>query len=92
MEYEPIPFSSSIWCVHAKSLVVTFSFETPWTVAHLAPLSMGFPRQECWLPFPIPGDLPDPGIKPTSPVLVGRFFTIEPQGSLRVCVDIYKIR
>ena len=38
----------------------------PWTVAHQAPLSMGFSRQEYWsrLPFPPPGDLPDPGIKP----------------------------
>ena len=44
---------------------------TPWTVARKAPLSMGFSRQECWseLPFPSPGDLPDPGIKPESPAL-----------------------
>ena len=59
------------------------SFETPWTVAHQAPLSMGFSRQEYWSgsPFPSPGDLPDPGIQPTSPVspaLAGRFFTTEP--------------
>ena len=42
---------------------------TPWTVAHQAPLSMGFPRQEHWsgFPFPSPGDLPDPGIEPVSP-------------------------
>ena len=41
-----------------------------------------FPRQEYWsgLPFPSPGDLPDPGIEPTSPALAGRFFTIEPPG------------
>ena len=41
-------------------------FETPWTVALQAPLSMGFSRQECWsgFLFPSPGDLPDPGIKP----------------------------
>ena len=41
---------------------------TPWTVAHQAPLSMGFSRQEYWsgLSFPSPGDLPDPGIKPRS--------------------------
>ena len=45
-------------------------FETPWTVACQAPLSMGFSRQEYWsgLPFPSPGDLPNPGIKPQSPV------------------------
>ena len=44
-------------------------FATLWTVARQAPLSMGFPRQEYWsgLPFPPPGDLPDPGIKPASP-------------------------
>ena len=49
-------------------------FVTPWTVAHQAPLSMGFPRQEYWsgLPFPPPGDLPDPGIEPGSPALAGR--------------------
>ena len=43
---------------------------TPWTVAHQAPLSMGFFRQEYWsqLPFSSPGDLPDPGIEPASPV------------------------
>ena len=42
---------------------------TPWTIAHQAPLSMGFPRQEHWsgLPFPSPGDLPNPGIEPRSP-------------------------
>ena len=43
-------------------------FATPWTVALQAPLSMGFSRQEYWrgLPFPSPGDLPDPGMEPTS--------------------------
>ena len=43
----------------------------PWTVAYQAPLSMGFSRQEYWsgLPFPSPGDLPNPGIKPRSPAL-----------------------
>ena len=42
---------------------------TPWTVACQAPLSIGFPREEYWsgLPFPSPGDLPDPGIEPRSP-------------------------
>ena len=44
---------------------------TPWTVAHQAPLSMGFSRQQYWngLPFPSPGDLPDPGIELRSPAL-----------------------
>ena len=49
---------------------------TPWTVALQASLSMGFFRQEYWsgLPFPPPGDLPDPGIKPVSSALAGGFF------------------
>ena len=44
---------------------------TPWSIAHQVPLSVGFSRQEYWsgLPFPSPGDLPDPGIKPGSPTL-----------------------
>ena len=52
-------------------------FATPWTVAHQAPPSIGFSRQEYWsgLPFPSPGDLPDPGIEPVSPALAGKFFT-----------------
>ena len=63
------------------------SFVTPWTAALQVPLSMGFSRQEYWsgLPFPPPGDLPDPGIKsvsPASPPLAGRFFTTEPPGKL----------
>ena len=58
---------------------------TPWTVALQAPLSVRFPRQEYWsgLPFPPPGNLPDPGIKPVSlvpPALAGGFFTTEPLG------------
>ena len=61
---------------------MSHSFVTPWTVAHQASLSMGFPRQEFWsgLPFPYPGDLPDLGIKPASPALEGGFFTTEPPG------------
>ena len=49
--------------------VVSNSFVTPWTIACQAPLSTGFPRQEYWsaLPFPSPGDLPSPTIKPVSP-------------------------
>ena len=64
------------------SRVVVSDSATPWTVACLAPLSLGFPRQEYWsgLPFPSPGDLPDPGIEPESPALTGRFFTTEPPG------------
>ena len=49
---------------------------------------MGSPRQECWsgLPFPSLGDLPDSGIKPTSPILAGRFFTSEPPGKPQVLI------
>ena len=58
-------------------------FVAPWTAAHQVPLSVEFSRQQywSWLPFPTPGDLPDPGIEPTSPVspvLAGGFFTTEP--------------
>ena len=58
---------------------------TLWTVAHQVPLSMGFPRQEYWsrLPFPPPGDLPDPGIEsvsPVTPVFIGEIFSTEPPG------------
>ena len=55
--------------VKVKSLSRVRLFATPWTVAYQARPSMGFSRQEYWsgLPFPSPGDLPDPGIKPGSP-------------------------
>ena len=54
----------------------------PWTVACQAFPSMGFPRQEYWngLPFPSPGDLPDPGIEPGSPALEAGTLTSEPPG------------
>ena len=57
-------------------------FATPWTVAHQAPLSMEFFLQEYWsgLPFPTPEDLPNVGVKPTSPSLAGRLVTPESSG------------
>ena len=69
----------------AQSLSRVQLLVTPWTVARQAPLSMRVPRQEYWsgLPFPSPGDLPEPGIKPESPIspaLAGVFFTTEPPG------------
>ena len=58
-------------------------FATPWTIARQTPLSMGFSSQEYWsrLPFPSPGDIPNPGIEPVSlptPALAGILFTTEP--------------
>ena len=60
-------------------------FATLWTVAHHAPLSVGFSRHEYWsgLPFPFPGDLPEPGIKATplmSPALAGSSLLLAPPG------------
>ena len=62
---------------HPSRFQGVWLFVSPWTVAHQAPLSMGFSRQEYWsaLPGPPPGDLPDPGIEPVSPALAGGFFT-----------------
>ena len=59
------------------SCSVTSNSATPWTIAHQAPLSMEFFKQEYWsrLSFPTPGDLPNPGIKSASPALAGGFFT-----------------
>ena len=63
-----------------KSLSRVQLFATPWTVAHQDPPSMGFSRQEYWsgLPFPSPGDLPDPGIESRSPALQADALTSEP--------------
>ena len=71
-------------CVLSHSVVSDFVM--PWTVAHQAPLSTGFSRQEYWsgLPFPSPGDLPASGMKPASlksPALAGRIFTTWTRGS-----------
>ena len=68
--------------VKVKSLSPVRLFETPWTVAHQTPPSMGFSRQEYWsgLPFPSSGDLPNPGIKPRSPALQADALTSEPPG------------
>ena len=67
-------------CLAAK--LCPDSFETPWTVACQAPLSMGFLRQEDWsgLHFLLQGNLLDLGIEPMSAALAGGFFTTEPPG------------
>ena len=72
--------AGAVWepCVCACSVVS--DSVTPGSVAHQAPLSMGFSRQKFWsgLPFPSLGDLPDPEIAPVFPPLAGRFFTTTP--------------
>ena len=70
--------SSYCACMRAQVLSRVLLFETPWTIAYQAPLSMVFPRQEYWsgLPVPPPGDLPDPGIKLKPPALAGTFCTV----------------
>ena len=68
--------------VKVKSLSHVQLFRNPWTVAHQLPLSVEFSRQEYWsgLPFPSPGDLPDPGIKPRSPALQADSLSSKPSG------------
>ena len=70
-----------VCCFVAKSCL---TFAIPWTVARQAPQSMGFPRQEYWsaLPFPSPGDVPVPGVKPVSPALAGDVLPLSHWGSL----------
>ena len=74
--------STVLACYVLSRVSRVWLFATPWTIAHQAPLSTGFSRQEYWneLPFPLPGDLPDPGIEPGSVTssalaLSGRFST-----------------
>ena len=77
-------------CVCVKLLSRVQLFATPWTVVHQVPLSMGFSRQEYWsgLPFPSPGDLPNPGIKPVSPALQADALSSEPPGKLHSLVQM----
>ena len=75
-----------------KSLSHVQLFATLWTVAYQAFPSMGFSRQEYWsgLPFPSPGDLPNPGIKPRSPALEADALTSEPPGKDHLSRDLAK--
>ena len=68
--------------VKVKSLSHVRLFATHWTIAYQALPSMGFSRQECWsgLPFPAPGDLPNPGIEPWSSTLQADALPSEPPG------------
>ena len=74
--------SANFGLVWVKSFSRVRLFVTPWTVAHQAPQSMEFSRQEYWseLPFPPPGDLANPGIKPGSPALQADALPSEPPG------------
>ena len=76
-----------------KSLSHVRLFVTLWTVVHQAPPSMGFSKQEYWsgLPFPSPGDLPDPGIKPRSPAMQAGALTSEPPGKPRSFKGAFKV-
>ena len=69
-------------CVYLSHQVMSDSFATLQTVAHQAPLSMGFFRQEYWsgFPGPPPGDLPDPEMEPTSPALQADSLPTKPSG------------
>ena len=77
-----------------KSLSHIQLFATPWTITYQSSPSMGFSRQEYWngLPFPSPEDPPDPGIKPVSPALTGRFFTTERPGKPTIWIRGYLIQ
>ena len=85
--FKPLSRTRPFICNKVKVKVKLVSsvqlFETPWTVAHQVPLSMGFPRQEYWsgLPFPSPGDFPNPGIDPRSPALWTEPLPSEPPGN-----------
>ena len=81
-----LKFNTFLPCVCVQLLSHIWLSVIPGTVDHQALLSIGFSRQKYWsrLPFPIPGDLTDPGIKlvsPASPILAGSFFTAEPPGN-----------
>ena len=79
--------SQSTFICHTIAVVQSLSrvqlFATPWAIAHQAPLSLGFSQQEhsSGLPFPSPGDLPNPGIEPESLVLQADFLLSEPPGN-----------
>ena len=79
--------------VKVKLLSCVRLFVTLWTVAHQAPSFMGFSRQEHWsgLPFPSPGDLPDPGIEPRSPALQADILTSEPPGKPLTYLQIHNL-
>ena len=80
--------TTSATIVKVKSLSRVQLSVTPWTVAYQAPQSMEFSRQEYWggLPFPSPGDLPNPGIEPRSPALQADALLFEPPGKPTITI------
>ena len=88
---QPLRVALPRGCLVCCCCLVAKSCLTPWTMAHQAPVSMAFSRQEYWsgLPFPSPGALPDPGAEPASSALAGRFFTVQPPGKPNCLVTVY---
>ena len=80
------------FCLEVKSLSRVQLLATSWTIAYQAPPSLGFSRQEYWsgLPFPSPGDLPNPGIEPRSPVSQADAVPPEPPGKLIIKTEYKK--
>ena len=93
LEEHVFQFISLTLKVKVKSLSRVLLFGTPWTVAYQAPQSMEFSRQEYWsgLPFPSPGDLPNPGIEPGSPALQADALLSEPPGATSLTLACSKI-
>ena len=87
--------TNTVWFHHSCCLVAVMSdsFVSPWTVAHQAPQSFGFPRQEYWSEFPFasPGALPDTGMEPMFPALQADSLPLSHQGSLVSQLDDYKM-
>ena len=83
-------FDVSFLCAPVKLLSRVQLIATPWTVAYQAPPSMEFSKQEYWsgLPFPSPGDLPNPGIQPRSPALRADVFPFETLGKPSIYVFV----
>ena len=95
MEKHPTFMDWKTYCEDSTCACVQLCL-TPWTVACQAPRSMVFSRQEYWsgLPFPSPGNLPNPGIKavtPASSAWAGTFFTTEPRGKAVKIATIPKL-
>ena len=90
-----LPTSLGVCACSITQLYLILCNPLDWTIAHRAPLPMGFPRQEYWSGLLVspPGDLPDPGIEPMSPVsptLAGRVITTEPCGKLYILSNSHK--